>query len=129
MFENHKIRFDTVQTNGTHHLAGRARHASLARVLFHNSIPFAHQSTFLLLHIMDPASQVSNLLDRGQFDSVRQAARTTDVPRSTIQDRQAGIQPRGRESQRHARLTRDQEDSLAAYIKDLQLQYAPVNQT
>ena len=78
---------------------------------------------------MDPASQVATLLDRGRFDSVRQASRTTNVPRSTIQDRRAGVRPRGRESQPHARLTRDQEDSLAAYIKDLQLQYAPVNHT
>ena len=78
---------------------------------------------------MDPASQVATLLDRGRFDSVRQASRTTNVPRSTIQDRRAGVRPRGRESQPHARLTRDQEDSLAAYIKDLQLQYAPVNYT
>jgi hypothetical protein len=78
---------------------------------------------------MDPALHVATILDRGQFDSVRQAARATDVPRSTIQDRRAGIQPHGRESQPHARLRRDLENSLAAYIKDLQLQYAPINQT
>jgi Tc5 transposase DNA-binding domain len=78
---------------------------------------------------MDTASRVVIRLDKGEFNSVKQAAKTTSVPRSTLRDRRAGIQPHGREEQPHARLTRDQEDSLAAYIRDLQLQYAPINQT
>jgi hypothetical protein len=46
---------------------------------------------------------------------------------STVQDRRAGRQPRGQEEVKHARLTRYQEEVLAKYIQDTQLQYAPVN--
>jgi hypothetical protein len=46
---------------------------------------------------------------------------------STVQDRRAGRQPRRQEEVKHARLTRYQEEDLAKYIQDTQLQYAPVN--
>ena len=36
-------------------------------------------------------------------------------------------QPRGQEEVKHARLTRYQEEVLAKYIQNTQLQYAPVN--
>ena len=77
---------------------------------------------------MDKASQVLRQLDRGEYSSVRQASNVTDVLKSTLLRRRAGIQPRGSEDQQHARLTRYQQNILAQYIKDLQLQYAPVNQ-
>jgi hypothetical protein len=64
---------------------------------------------------MDQASRAVYLVDRGQFKSIRQISRATDVARSTIQDRRAGRQPRG------------QEEVLAKYIQNTQLQYAPVN--
>jgi hypothetical protein len=64
---------------------------------------------------MDQASRAVYLVDRGQFKSIRQVSRATDVARSTIQDRRAGRQPRG------------QEEVLAKYIQNTQLQYAPVN--
>ena len=76
---------------------------------------------------MDQASRAVRLVDRGQFRSVRQVSRATDVARSTIQDRRAGRQPRGQEEVKHARLTRYQEEVLAKYIQNTQLQYAPVN--
>jgi Tc5 transposase DNA-binding domain len=76
---------------------------------------------------MDQASRAVRLVDRGQFRSVRQVSRATDVARSTIQDRRAGRQPRGQEAVKHARLTRYQEEVLAKYIQNTQLQYAPVN--
>ena len=76
---------------------------------------------------MDQASRAARLVDRGQFNSIRQVARATDVARSTVQDRRAGRQPRGQEEIKHARLKRYQEDVLAKYIQNTQLQYAPVN--
>jgi hypothetical protein len=76
---------------------------------------------------MDQASRAVRLVDRGQFKSIRQVSRATDVARSTIQDRRTGRQPRGQEEVKHARLTRYQEEVLAKYIQDTQLQYAPVN--
>src|SRR5271163_454577 len=76
---------------------------------------------------MDQASRAVRLVDRGQFKSIRQVSRATDVARSTLQDRRTGRQPRGQEEVKHARLTRYQEQVLAKYIRDTQLQYAPVN--
>ena len=76
---------------------------------------------------MDQASRAVRLIDRGQFRSIRQVSRATDVARSTIQDRRAGRQPRGQEEVKHARLTRYQEEVLAKYIQNTQLQYTPVN--
>jgi hypothetical protein len=76
---------------------------------------------------MDQASRAVRLVNRGQFKSIRQVSRATDVARSTIQDRRAGRQPRGQEDVKHARLTRYQEEVLAKYIQNTQLQYAPVN--
>ena len=76
---------------------------------------------------MDQASRAVRLLDRGQFKSIRQVSRATDTARSTVQDRRVGRQPRGQEEVKHARLTRYQEEVLAKYIRDTQLQYAPVN--
>jgi hypothetical protein len=76
---------------------------------------------------MDQASRAARLVDRGQFKSIRQVSQATDVARSTIQDRRAGRQPRGQEEIKHARLTRYQEEVLAKYIQNTQLQYAPVN--
>jgi hypothetical protein len=64
---------------------------------------------------MDQASRAVRLVDRGQFKSIRQVSRATGAARSTVQDRRAGRQPRG------------QEEVLAKYIRDTQLQYAPVN--
>src|SRR3984885_14121586 len=76
---------------------------------------------------MDQASRAVRLADRGQFKSIRQVSRAIDVARSTIQDRRAGRQPRRQEEFKHARLTRYQEEVLAKYIQNTQLQYAPVN--
>jgi Tc5 transposase DNA-binding domain len=76
---------------------------------------------------MDQASRAVRLVDRGQFKSIRQVSGATAVARSTIQDRRAGRQPRGQEEVKHARLTRYQEEVLAKYIQNTQLQYAPVN--
>ena len=76
---------------------------------------------------MDQASRALRLVDRGQFKSIRQVSRATDVARSTTQDRRAGRQPRRQEEVKHARLTRYQEEVLAKYIQNTQLQYAPVN--
>jgi hypothetical protein len=76
---------------------------------------------------MDQASRVARLIDRGQFQSTRQASRGTGVANSTLHDRRAGRQPRGQEAVKHARLTRYQEDILAKYIQNTQLQYTPVN--
>jgi hypothetical protein len=76
---------------------------------------------------MDQASRAVRLVDRGQFKSIRQVSRATDVARSTIQDRRAGHQPHGQAEIKHARLTRYQEEVLAKYIQNTQLQYAPVN--
>jgi hypothetical protein len=76
---------------------------------------------------MDQASRALRLVDRGQFKSIRQVSRATDVARSTVQDRRAGRQPCGQEEVKHARLRRYQEEVLAKYIQNTQLQYAPVN--
>jgi hypothetical protein len=76
---------------------------------------------------MDQASRVVRVVDRGQFKSIRQVSRATGVARSTVQDRRAGRQPRGQEEVKHARLTRYQEEVLAKYLQNTQLQYAPVN--
>ena len=76
---------------------------------------------------MDQASRAVRLVDRGQFKSIRQVSRATGAARSTVQDRRTGRQPRGQEEVKHARLTRYQEEVLAKYIRDTQLQYAPVN--
>jgi hypothetical protein len=65
---------------------------------------------------MDQASRAVRLIDRGQFKSIRQVSRATDVAKSTIHDRRAGRQPRGQEEIKHVRLTRYQEDVLAKYI-------------
>ena len=76
---------------------------------------------------MDQASRAAHLVDRGQFKSIRQVSRATGAARTTVQDRRAGRQPRGQEEISHARLSRYQEEVLARYIRDTQLQYAPVN--
>ena len=76
---------------------------------------------------MDQASRAVRLVDRGQFKSIRQVSRATGVARSTVQDRRVARQPRGQEEVKHARLTRYQEEILAKYIQNTQLQYAPVN--
>src|SRR5271163_4733180 len=76
---------------------------------------------------MDQTSRAVRLVDRGQFKSIRQVSRATGAARSTVQDRRAGRQPRGQEEVKHARLSRYQEEVLAKYIRDTQLQYAPVN--
>ena len=76
---------------------------------------------------MDQASRAVRLVDRGQFKSIRQVSRAIGAARFTVQDRRAGRQPRGQEDVKHARLTRYQEEVLAKYIRDTQLQYAPVN--
>jgi Tc5 transposase DNA-binding domain len=76
---------------------------------------------------MDQASRALSLLDKGRFKNINQTARGTGVARSTLQDRHAGKQPLGEHANKATRLTRYQEKVLAAYIQDLQLQYAPVN--
>jgi hypothetical protein len=76
---------------------------------------------------MDQASRAVRLVDRGQFKSIPQVSRAIDVARYTVRDRRAGRQPRGQEEVKHARLTRYQEEVLAKYIQNTQLQYAPVN--
>src|SRR3954466_4924531 len=75
---------------------------------------------------MDQASRAVRLVDRGKFESIRQVSRAIDVARSTIQDRRAGHQPHGQEEIKHARLTRYQEEGLAKYIQNTQLQNAQI---
>jgi hypothetical protein len=77
---------------------------------------------------MDAASAAVDDLVSGKYNSLRQAAKANNnCPPSTARDRYRGRLPHGQEAIPHARLTRYQEDILAAYIRDLQLQYAPVN--
>src|SRR5271169_1208552 len=78
---------------------------------------------------MDQASRAVRLVDRGQYKSIRQVCRVTDVARSTVQDRRAGRQPRGQEEVKHARLTRYQEEILAKYIQNTQLWLATSTST
>ena len=70
---------------------------------------------------MDQASRAVRLIDRGQFKSIHQVSRATDVVKSIIHDRRAGRQPRGQEKVKHAYLTRYQEEVLAKYIQNTQL--------
>src|SRR6266480_1626539 len=76
---------------------------------------------------MDQASRTVRLVNKGQFKSIRQVSRAINVARSTIQDRHAGHQPHKQAEIKHARLTRYQEEILAKYIQNTQLQYTPVN--
>jgi Tc5 transposase DNA-binding domain len=76
---------------------------------------------------MDQASRALSLLDKGRFKNINQTAWGTGVIRLTLGDRHAGKQPLGEHANKATRLTRYQEKGLAAYIQDLQLQYAPVN--
>ena len=75
----------------------------------------------------------SDLLDalftiqRGEVYSIRAVAKHYTVPRSTLQARLAGRPTLNRRHPRNARLSDDQERSLALYIRDLQRQYAPLN--
>ena len=78
---------------------------------------------------MDQASRASRLFDNSKFKSLRQAARAIGVARSTVSDRRVGVQPQQQQRQPHARLERKQVEVLVQYIKDTQLQYAPVNTT
>jgi len=76
---------------------------------------------------MDQASRAVRLLDNGKFRSVRQTAAATGVPRTTLRDRLNGKPPRSQTDLKHSRLSIYQEKVLVQYIRDLQLQYAPVN--
>jgi hypothetical protein len=77
---------------------------------------------------MDPASRALNLFEKGKYLNVSQAAHGTNVPRSTLRDRRNGIPPLAYRTTKINRLTLYQEAVLVAYIRDLQLQYAPINQ-
>jgi hypothetical protein len=76
---------------------------------------------------MDQATKALNLLEKGTFKNLNQAARRTGIPRSTLRDRAAGIPPTQLRTTILNRLTLTQEACLVAYIRDLQLQYMPVN--
>ena len=76
---------------------------------------------------MDQATRTSNLLNKGKFKSLRQAAVATGVAKSTLSDRRAGRNPRSSQRQPHARLYPEQANVLERYIVDAQLQYAPDN--
>ena len=78
---------------------------------------------------MDLATVAVLLVDRNEGISIRDAEKIVDVPRATVQDRRRSVQPRGQEEIKHARLSRYQEKVLLAYIRDFQLQYAPINYT
>ena len=56
---------------------------------------------------------------------MRQTALCTSVPRSTHGHWLAGRKPRSEITLSSQRLTKEQEDTLFCYIKDLQLQYQP----
>ena len=79
---------------------------------------------------MDNATAAANAFNSGAFRSNTQAARAhNNCPVSTVRSRLAGILPHNTTDVVTAQLTRYQEDILAGYIRDLQLQYAPVNNT
>ena len=78
---------------------------------------------------MDQATRASNLLDAGKFKSIRKAAAATGAARSTVSDRRAGRNPQSSQRQPNARLWPEQVNVLKQYIIDMQLQYAPVNNT
>jgi DDE superfamily endonuclease/Tc5 transposase DNA-binding domain len=64
----------------------------------------------------------------GRFPSLAAAAVAWQVNASTLRYRAHGRTPKQQVHQVSARLTTDQENTLARYIKDLQLQYAPTSQ-
>jgi hypothetical protein len=70
---------------------------------------------------MDQATRASNLLDKDKFKSLRQAAQSTGVAKSTLSDRRAGRNPQSHQRQPHARLEPEQADVLEQYIIDAQL--------
>jgi hypothetical protein len=72
---------------------------------------------------MDQAPRAVRLVDRGQFKSIRQVSRATKVASGPTRRPPT----RGQEEVKHARLTRYQEEVLAKYIQNTQLQYSPVN--
>lgn len=78
---------------------------------------------------MDQASRAASLIQSGKYKSIRQAHLATGAPRSTIQYRLAGHEPRKKAPQKHRRLDPYQEEILVKYIQDTQLQYAPINYT
>jgi Tc5 transposase DNA-binding domain len=63
------------------------------------------------------------------FSSLGQAAKAAQVPESTAYHRRAGRVAKIDTHPRSCRLTADQEKTLALWIQDLQLQYAPPNYT
>ena len=65
-------------------------------------------------------------LDRGQIKSVRKAASTFNVPRSTLQDRRAGLAPQRDCQPKSKKLTKLEEEVIVKYILDLDLRgFAP----
>ena len=77
---------------------------------------------------MDPASRAVKLFESGEYDSLAAAGRAVFAPPSTVNDRHRGLLPWSQSTHPLARLYRYQEKVLIQYIKDLQLQYAPINQ-
>jgi hypothetical protein len=68
-------------------------------------------------------------VELGVYRSLRQASIANRLPRSTIGHRRAGRKPRAQIHVKSARLRSDQEDTLLRFIRDLQLQYTPINHT
>ena len=77
---------------------------------------------------MDPASRAVKLFESGEYDSLAAAGRAVFAPPSTVNDRHRGLLPWSQSTHPLARLCRYQERVLIQYIRDLQLQYAPINQ-
>ena len=80
-------------------------------------------ASYLESDLLDALSAVQ----RGEIHSTRAAAKHYSVPKSTLQARLAGRPTLNERHPRNARLSDDQERSLALYIRDLQRQYAPLD--
>lgn len=65
-------------------------------------------------------------ISAGRYRSIRQAALAYGLPQSTLSARYHGRAPRARTNVRNARLTRDEEDTLAQWFRDNQSNWNPL---
>jgi hypothetical protein len=66
-------------------------------------------------------------IEQGQFNSIRRAAKTYDVPESTIRDRRAGRLPRAEMRPSQQKLTEIEEEVIVTYVLDLAARgYPPI---
>ena len=66
-------------------------------------------------------------VQQGHFPHYQAAAEAWQVPASTLRHRANGRTSKQSVHQVHSKLTKDQEEMLERYIRDLQLLYAPIN--